>query len=77
MNKISYKDLHNIDSTLAETLDSYAKKLTAEGFKSEYDIVIEYDDLHKMRLFVDNGFDISKSIEVSEVIKNKIEELIK
>lgn len=77
---ITLADLEDVNVSLAVRIRDLAKKLRtneAEGVQVSYWIGIEVNNDGAMSIFADNGFDISKSIEVSTTDRDSIYNILK
>ena len=77
---ITIADLEDINVSLAVRIRDLAKKLKtneAEGIQVSYWVGIEVNNDGTMSIFADNGFDISKSIEVSTTDRDSIYNILK
>ena len=80
MQTITIADLEDVNISLAVRIRDLAKKLRtneAEGVQVSYWIGIEVNNDGTMSIFADNGFDISKSIEVSTADRDSIYNILK
>lgn len=80
MQSITIKELEDINVSLAVRIKDLAKKLRTNEAKNvtvSYWIGVETNNEGTMSIFADNGFDVSKSIEVSTTDKNNIYRILK
>lgn len=80
MQSITLKELEDINVSLAVRIKDLAKQLKtneASNVTVSYWIGVEVSTDGTMSIFADNGFDISKSIEVSTNDRDRIYNILK